>query len=432
MDKRQLDDSESEPQHYEAYELWGGDATFQSRCTRIKDIIRRERNHQELVQAPHFSQGESDTVVIGDEQNFRKYLVRVEKFAVRSASNKDQAIKTENRKGCEVVSLTSIGKIAWQLCIEFDSEVVRFYSHHQFKPSIAVVLDALKKWAGPVVVASAAHGSPDMRHPEAAKLIGSFLFEVRSGLKSRKVQSAIKNHRRMERQNFNSCLKYMRFLFGKRSRILVLRVDFYYRPLAREWGASLEAQSVHTKFLRSLREDRIVKDVIGYLSKREVGVDRGTHFHVLIALDGHKHRNAAKLSRMIGEHWVEACGKESVGAFPRASYFNCYTLRDKYEFNCIGLVNVNDEFMMKGVEIAIRYMCKETCHLKAVPIETMDGSGKVVRKEKIGKRNIRKGIAKVNTGKKRGAPRKSSNVKGTCGMFSQRPLHQEYDTQRRI
>lgn len=48
-------------------------------------------------------------------------------------------------------------------------------------------------------------------------------------------------------------------------------------------------------------------------------------------------------------------------------------MKDLYEFNCIGLVRANDKLKMKGLEIAIRYLCKETCHLKPGVIEIMGG-----------------------------------------------------------
>jgi hypothetical protein len=78
--------------------------------------------------------------------------------------------------------------------------------------------------------------------------IEGMFAEIRRTLKSNKVVSAIKNHRRMERQNFRSCWNYMLWLFeNKRSRLLILRIDLYYRALAKDWGASIEAQEIHKK-----------------------------------------------------------------------------------------------------------------------------------------------------------------------------------------
>jgi len=151
---------------------------------------------------------------------------------------------------------------------------------------------------------------------------------------------------------------------------------------------------------------------MGYISKREIGIDRGTHFHILIAIDGHFHRDAAHLARAMGERWEKICGIEESRGVPRASYFNCYSLKDFYKYNCIGVVRLSDWRMLKGLEIAIRYMCKETCHVRAGVFE-LDATGDGLPKRlSIGKRNIIRGIRKVSAGKKRGAPRKAINQLG--------------------
>ncbi len=385
----------------------------------VKGIVERERRHNSFVKTPRFSSEEGIRTVIGDEYTLLRYLERLEKFAITSEGKKEAPIsRSIDRKGRETVTLTRIGVTARDLCREYDPEVLAFYARHKFSPRLAVMLDAMKKWAASI--RKAPLGTLSIGNVAVTNI--EILFtEIRKTLKSQKVVSAINNHRRMERQNFRSCWNYMRWLFkNKRSRLLILRLDLYFRPVAKDWGASIEAQKLHTKFLRSLREDRIIKDVIGSISKREVGVDRGIHYHCLICVDGHLHRDAANLTRMLGEHWVELCGKDPEGLYPKAAYFNCYTLKDLYMFNCIGLVRTEDRLMMKGLEIAIRYLCKETCHLKPGYIEIRDKDGEVIGKGKIGKRNIRKGIVKKILGKKRGAPRKNLKVPAWGPVFGSR------------
>jgi hypothetical protein len=36
--------------------------------------------------------------------------------------------------------------------------------------------------------------------------------------------------------------------------------------------------------------------------------------------------DAANLTRMLGERWVEMCGEDQTGLYPKASYFNCLRL----------------------------------------------------------------------------------------------------------
>lgn len=377
------------------------------RLSEIKRIIEQERRHQEFIQTPHFSQGENFSTVIGGEFNFRNYLLRLERLASRLRDQHETAvIRSFDKRGEMRVKLSRLGKTALTLICEQDPEILDFYRNHEFRPDLAVLLEATRKANSAIDWFT--YGTPGFV-PEIAEMLEEFVQEVRKELRSEEFRRRAKNHRRMERQNFKSCWNYVSWLFGRRSRLLFVRIDFYFRPFSKSWGSSVEAHKCHSKFLRALREDRVVGDVIGYISKREIGVDRGTHYHVIVAIDGHMHRDAAYLARTIGEFWVRVCGNSEVLALPRASYFNCYTLKDFYEFNCIGLVRINDWRMLKGLEIAIRYMCKETSHVRAGVFEVDANDGIPVRRLNVGKRNIIRGIKRAVAGKKRGAPRKLIN-----------------------
>ena len=371
-----------------------------------KEIYDRERRHHAFVRTPQFSDRNGFRTIIGDEHQFLRYLDRLEELAIKIERRKARPIElSKDRKGRSITKLTRIGRLAQGLCKAYDPGVLRFYERHEFSPRLAVMLDAMKKWAEDVVHLPLV----EVHFGGISTTPIEILFkEVRRSLKSKKVASAIKNHRRMERQNFRSCWNYMQWLLDeKRSRLLILRIDLYYRAFSRDWGASVEAQGLHSKYMRALREDRIIKDVMGSISKREVGVDRGVHYHMLAVVDGHLHWNAAHLTRMLGERWIEVCGQDPGAQYPKAAYFNCYVLKDKYKYNCIGLIRKGDASKIKGLEIAIRYMCKETCHLRAGAVEILDKNGEVIRRGTIGKRNIRKGIVKKIKGKKRGARRKN-------------------------
>jgi hypothetical protein len=139
--------------------------------------------------------------------------------------------------------------------------------------------------------------------------------------------------------------------------------------------------------LRALAEDRIVPDVKRWICKRECGFDRGIHYHLLVAMDGHKHQSASAFSKMLGEAWVKRCGPL------RASYFNCYVRRHLYKYNALGSVHIGDRWMLMGIREAIRYMVK--------------GDGFVMTGNK---RNLWKGITQLSWQQpKRGAPRKACN-----------------------
>jgi hypothetical protein len=190
----------------------------------------------------------------------------------------------------------------------------------------------------------------------------------------------IRNHN----ERLRSCCHYVATRFAMYSCLLFGRVDLYIRPSHRDWGNSDEVEKHLRLFLRALTEDRILPDVKAWICKRENGPDRGIHYHLLYALDGHKHREAASYSKILGEAWLKRVNKE------RGSYFNCSVKANEYTYNALGLVRVGDRLKLYGIREAIRYMVKGDAYIL---------TGR--------QRNLWRGV----TGKswsaiKRGAPRK--------------------------
>jgi len=190
--------------------------------------------------------------------------------------------------------------------------------------------------------------------------------------------------RRNEEERMKSCCHYIATRFTQFSCLLIGRVDLYIRPEHREWSNSEEVEHHLRLFLRALGESRIVPDVKAWVCKRENGPDRGIHFHVLYALDGHKHREAASYSKILGEAWVKRVGAK------RGSYFNCTVREDEYTYNALGLVRISDRKKLLGIREAIRYMVK--------------GDGYLLTGRQ---RNLWRGVmGKSWSAVKRGAPRK--------------------------
>lgn len=188
---------------------------------------------------------------------------------------------------------------------------------------------------------------------------------------------------------YRSCCDYVRGLFCEHSKLLVLRVDLYYLPDDKGWADEEAAQRGVRKFRRDLRLGRVVPGLVGSICKRENGFRRGMHYHWLVFLDGHRHRDAANLSKMIGEYWIDRCtGDEKMG-----QYFNCYTIRDSYALNGLGAVHANDREKLMGIREAIRYITKPTHQLKT-------GYD----------RNLFRGKMPNLVGPKRGAPRKDHGL----------------------
>jgi hypothetical protein len=211
---------------------------------------------------------------------------------------------------------------------------------------------------------------------------------VRRVCRSQPFKTVLDNHQRSAKKNLKSCLDYVTCLFEKYSKLLPIRIDLYIHPEQHEWSASAHAEKCISQYLRALRECRLIEpDVKGWIIKREGGFYRGIHFHLMVFLDGHKHKEGYVYSKQLGEAWMN---RFSDG---KGTYFNCWVLRKKYKYNALGVVHISDRAMLIGIRVAMAYFTKEDCALE---------TGR--------SRNLRRGITlRLANKAKLGAPRKAEN-----------------------
>jgi len=371
-----------------------------------------ERDHHLYVRKIAQRHGYS---FIGQEHQFIYWLLRAEKLVGDIALNDEPPIQvTYDLRGLPRYRLGKVGKAIFNVCKSYNKDSAEYYKHHRFNPPLTVVLKVVDQYAQELW-SHTRNGDPVLSDPRMRQILKVAVDSIREACCSQAYKSEVDNYMRNEEKNIASCCDYLAAQFQRRSQLLILRVDLYFRPEFKGWGYTREADGHYARFLRALRENRIVPDVLGYISKREDGIDRGIHFHALIVLDGHKHRDAANLTRMVGEDWVRRCGlgeyEDGVdvgetGKKYKASYFNCYTRTDQYRFNCLGLIHPTDTDKLRGLRLAIEYLCKETTQLKPSPPKSQEGEEDADTASKKGIRNLRKGVMpKGHSG--RGAPRSS-------------------------
>lgn len=378
----------------------------------------RERNYQRVSKGcVHIS---NDQVVVTHEQDCLLWLERMEKLSMRMAHRNETATRAVKRRTLSGLvigvthELTSLGEAVWGLCREgipliemkcpssrykgtYSSPMLRLpiideLAHTEtmpirFNPFITVILRACQR-AIPIL---RAHGDNvhtlNVNNEWVRRKLDWLIRFVRRVARTTRFRQIETNRIRLEKQNFEHCCQYMASGFAECSKLLVLRVDLYIRQTENTWADTRLAEQCMERYLRALDEGRIVPDVKRRIWKRECGFDRGIHYHLLVALDGHKHQSAGALTKRLGKTWVKRCGPL------RASYFNCYARRHEYLYNGLGSVHISDWNMLMGIRCAIRYMVK--------------GDGYVMTGFK---RNLRKGnIPKVQNQPKRGAPRKEEH-----------------------
>ncbi len=154
---------------------------------------------------------------------------------------------------------------------------------------------------------------------------------------------------RLRRSNCSTARKVINKAFEKSSKVLVIRIDLgfkngsFERVPVKSCGA--ESDGVRDKFIllkkyfsvfiRYLNKE--FKDaLLGYFAKMEYGPKRGVHYHLLIAINGHKHQQDINLAKKIGEHWA---GVVTSGS---GYYHNCNAMIKSYKFYGSGMIHRTD------------------------------------------------------------------------------------------
>jgi hypothetical protein len=252
----------------------------------------------------------------------------------------------------------------------------------QFNAHITVMLLACQSLRGKLL--HYGYSTLDLDQVSVRKAIERTVNVVRRVCRSEPFKAVHKKQRHNEQQNLKRFCEYMAKAFATCSKLLVMRVDLYYPSDGGGWCNKIEAEKCLERFLRAVSQGRIVPDVKARIVKHENAPCRGIHFHLLVALDGHKHCAASHYSQMLCKAW-DGHYTDGLG-----TSFNCYTRRHEHEFNGLGLVHVSDCKKLMGLRAAINYMVKA---------ETSMQTGSP--------RNITRGTIKLVCGEaKRGAPRK--------------------------
>ena len=355
------------PQDYLDLDREGEDNTYLGKT--IADIIRCESLHE--VAAEKFlcwqTNGGQAFGYNTDDQHLLNFMPQLQRLYASIMEGDEPPVaptfaRWANQPG---LKLTKLGKKVLDACMYFAAQEdegrnwQQAYDRHRFHPVIEVLLHAVMRGWQPIC----RWGNPtqalvDGQGGEVVEKLHHFVDFVRRVCRSQKFQNRLNDHERKAEDNFRSGCDYIAALFEGRSRLLILRIDLYFRPDAKGWGYTKVADAAVFKYLRALRMGRIVPGYRGFIIKRENGISRGVHYHLMVLLDGHLHKGAWFLTQTLGEKWLKRVGHD------KGSFFNCYARKDRYRFNGLGLVHVSEMNKLIGIRIALWYMSKQDSELK--------------------------------------------------------------------
>lgn len=185
---------------------------------------------------------------------------------------------------------------------------------------------------------------------------------------------------RCRRSNLATSRAHIDQSFMRCSKVLVLRLDLGFKAGSFEhptpdknphpYQQSVVATDISTskkylaRFLKKLKQ-LYKEDCLCYIVKTEYGVLKGFHFHVLIALNGHRRQQDISIVKRLGELWTA----EITGGI--GLYWNCNAKKQNYAECGIGMIHRHDTAKRAFLESKVLpYLIKHD-----IPFELMKGSG---------------------------------------------------------
>ena len=349
----------------------------------FKNLASTDLMIRHLLKMPDGS--ELEHFEIGEVRRLAWYFERMETVLKRVAKGTQVAVLSA--RGHHWISKEA--KDLWIVFRQIYKATDSLCSGRRLSPWLRVGLHLAKKWEPRLRWRVTSSGFPDIKEDYCRRALDHLLAMVRRAGRNPKFRRLNTNHVRNARENYISSCNYLLDIWSAHPRTGILRIDCYIEGVALEIANSEEVNKAYDKFIADVSAGRIIEYALGYVAKREAGLERRIHFHVLVVIDSNMHHHAYELTQQLGRHWVDNC----VGSRSLASFENCYLRKDEYEFNCLGKFDTSDEDMLKGLRKALKYLCDESAY---VLVDT--GMG----------RNFRKGQSPKfdEEGRRVGAPRK--------------------------
>lgn len=275
----------------------------------------------------------------------------IDRLARRVACGAEEPFKEISAHYGSTYSSTKLGNELRQLCANLDGDFFERCAWPRFNPYITALLDAVQEhWD----VLNDAVGASDpvwlMADHRAA--LDQVVRVTRAVTQSKKFIKKVENFDRASITDFQSGCRKLEKWFRRHSKLLIIRVDLYFCSEDPRWNGLPAAERAFKRLARHLREESVVPRLVGWIMRRETGFIRGVHYHLLVAIDGHRHRDGYGYAKKIGEHWVEKC------CGPASSYYNCFDRREDYERDGLGVVHISDVSKLIGLREAMEYMTK--------------------------------------------------------------------------
>ena len=208
--------------------------------------------------------------------------------------------------------------------------------------------------------------------PSVAERFNTLVQLIRYDWHNHNGQSKLNARKKEAKRRYQIYCKYVDALFEKHARLLVLRIDLFYCKDLTQSKTLHDMQQDVDHLFKNTRNNSIFKEMVGYVSKIEYGIDKGIHCHLIIYLDGSKRNYSSTVyfAQQIGDYW------NTIITQGQGDYWNVNKKETQYKERGtlgIGAINHNDADLRINLnEKVIKYFCKTEQFIRSK-------SGNVVR-----------------------------------------------------
>ncbi|MDN5069469.1 inovirus-type Gp2 protein [Aliarcobacter butzleri] len=161
------------------------------------------------------------------------------------------------------------------------------------------------------------------------------------------------NNNKKTNRRLESTKKYIDDLSKKYSKLNVVRVDLGYTKEDSKSITFEDASKDLNKMLNNTRsKPTVFGEMVGYITKKELGEEKGVHIHVAIIYNGNIVREDITKAQQIGEYWKNNITKG------KGVFHNCS--KNEYKNKAVGVIDYKDEEKRKIFdEKVLTYLCKD-------------------------------------------------------------------------
>lgn len=302
---------------------------------------------------------------LGREYAYRSYAIELEQIIGRIVSLPESMEFTIDRgkfgRSVNLVTLNrahnALGRLLLSCLENSHADLLDCYPGHRFSPLVEITLRVAAKHQ----VTGSNFLRWDTFSNQFAEMLTRLVAEIRSEAERVDWKNLKRNFHRNANKNYNNILKQLKALLLRHAKILVIRLDFMYRKILVE---GCDREKISYDIVRADRERFLVglrraygAALLGYATKLESGLERGYHYHVLILLDGSKHREGISNGQRIGEIWGLVTGGGGI-------FNNCNMNYKNYRYVGVGMAKYCESAIWEGFKHIAKYLVKPDHHVR--------------------------------------------------------------------